>query len=590
MTPETGKKPLLSTRDRANLSWFWRSYLRRRTGWLIAVFAMLGAQGLVYQQFLALTESGLRVIFENADFGQLLRVCATVFGLFAARAALSYLVPRISVWLASGAARELRRDLIAHLLTLDLAYFERTKSGEIILRLVTQAEGLSSFVSQASVGAVRDAITVVIVAAYLILKSPLLFLAALIVIPVIILMMQVVSRRIRLLQREAQKAMAGYMSGIEEMAGGMRTVKISGQEGRERDRLDAATEDIRRLTIRLQAAQALVLPSIDLVSAFVYVLVIGGGGYMVLSGGYGLDAAGIIAFLLGLVILFDPARRLAQFAAQLQSVMVLLDSVREILDEAPTIHDRPGAHAEFDARADIALAGVGFGYGGGRVLFDGLDMRFQGGRTTAIVGATGSGKTTVLSLLTRLYEVDAGSVTIGGTDIRDLKVRALRSAFSVVAQDIVIFNDTIWENIRYVRPEATEAEIWAAAEAAEIAELIRERGAAPLGPKGSQLSGGQKQRIAIARAILQDAPILLLDEATSALDQRTEEKVKAALERAAKGRTTIVVAHRLSMVTAADWIYVLDAGRVAEQGTHADLMAQGGLYAGMYGAQKTGYR
>ena len=590
MTPEKAKPgPMLSAEDRANLRWFWRSYLRARSGWLIVVFVMLSAQGLVYQQFLSLTENGLRVIFESADFGQLLRVCAVVFGLFTARAILSYLVPRIGVWLASGATQELRRDLIRHLLTLDLAYFERTKSGEIILRLAAQAEALSSFVSQASIGAVRDAITVVIVAGYLILKSPVLFLAAVLVIPVIILLMQVVSHHVRRLQGAAQKALAGYMSGIEEMTGGMRTVKIAGQEAQERDRLDAATEEIRALTIRLQAAQALVLPSIDMVSAFVYVLVIGGGGYMVLAGDYGIDAAGIIAFLLGLVILFDPARRLAQFVARLQATMVVLSSVREILAEEPTIRDRPGAQDTFDARGDIAFRSVAFGYGAGRALFDGIDLTFAGGKTTAIVGATGSGKTTVLSLMTRLYEVTGGAVTIGDTDIRDIRVQALRSAFSVVAQDIVIFNDTIWENIRYVRPEATEAEIWAAAEAAEIAPLIRERGDAALGAKGAQLSGGQKQRIAIARAILQDAPILLLDEATSALDQRTEERVQAALSRAAAGRTTVVVAHRLSTVTRADWIYVLDQGRVAEQGSHADLMEQDGLYAAMYRSQKTGY-
>jgi ATP-binding cassette subfamily B protein/subfamily B ATP-binding cassette protein MsbA len=232
---------------------------------------------------------------------------------------------------------------------------------------------------------------------------------------------------------------------------------------------------------------------------------------------------------------------------------------------------------------------VQFGYGGQRALFDGLDLTIRGGGTTAIVGATGSGKTTILSLLTRLYDVEGGRVTIGDTDLRQIRVATLRRAFSVVAQDIVIFNSSIWENIRYVRPDATEAEIWAAAEAAEIAQLIRERGDAPLGPKGSQLSGGQKQRIAIARAFLRSAPILLLDEATSALDQRTEEKIQGAIARLGEGKTTIIVAHRLSSVVRADWIYLLEQGRIAEQGTHADLIAGRGLYAAMFEAQKSGY-
>jgi ABC-type multidrug transport system fused ATPase/permease subunit len=205
------------------------------------------------------------------------------------------------------------------------------------------------------------------------------------------------------------------------------------------------------------------------------------------------------------------------------------------------------------------------------------------------VGATGSGKTTILSRLSRLYDVQDGRITIGGTPVERLQVAALRGAFSVVAQDIVIFNASIWDNIRYVRPEATEQEIWTAAENAEIADLIRARGDASVGPKGAQLSGGQKQRIAIARAFLRDAPILLLDEATSALDQATEERIKSALDRLTKGKTTIVVAHRLSSIADADRIFVLESGQLVEDGKHDALLAQDRLYARLYQAQKKGY-
>jgi ATP-binding cassette subfamily B protein len=551
---------------------------------------MLLVQGLVYQQFLELTENGLRVIFEEAEAASLWRICAIVFGLFATRAALSYLVPRIAVWLAGNAIYKLRSDLIGHYLQLDLAYFERTKVGDTILRLFTQADMMGNFVGVTTVNAVRDFVTVVIVAGWLIFKSPILFLAAAIFIPVVIVLMQRISHVIKEIQATAENAFGAYINSIEEMSNGMRTVKISGQEDRERARLIEASFSIRDIIIRLQSAQALVMPSIDLISAFAYVLVIGGGGYMVISGDFGLDAAGIITFLLGLTILFDPMRRLASFFATLQASLILLDSLNSILRLTPTITDREGARAEFDAGADITLRGVHFGYEGGTRLFEGLDLTLKGGKTTAIVGATGSGKTTVLSLITRLYDVQGGDIRIGDDSIRDIKVKSLRSAFSVVAQDIVIFNASIMDNIRYVRPDATERELWAAAEAAEIADLIRQRGDAALGPKGSQLSGGQKQRIAIARAVLQDNPILLMDEATSALDQRTEERVRDALERVAQGRTTVMIAHRLSTVTHADWIYLLDEGRVAEEGTHEDLMALDGLYAAMYRSQKTGYK
>lgn len=583
------KRPLFSPVDRANIAWFWQTYLKSKTPWLFLVLGMITIQGLVYQQFLALTENGLRVIFEDGALGDLIRVCAIVFGLFTTRALMSYLIPRLSVWLASDAVMRMRRDLIDYLMTLDLAYFERTHSGEIILRLVNQAEALSQFVGQATVNAARDAATILIVSGYLLYKSPILFLSALIIVPTIMLMLQKVSSTIKSIQASAENALGNYMNGIDEMSGGMRTVKIAGQEPVERARLVRATEEIRSLSIRLQAAQALVMPSIDMMAAFVYVLVIGGGGYMVLSGDFGLDGAGIIAYLLGLALVFDPARMLANFFAKLQANLIILDGVRSLYRETPSIIDTPDAHENFDTAGDIALEDVSFCYTADAPLFDGLNMGFAGGKVTAIVGATGSGKTTVLSLLTRLYNVDAGRIAIGDTPIHDLKIKALRRAFSVVAQDIVIFNSSIADNIRYVRPDATEDEVRAAAEAAEIADLMDSRGAATVGPKGSQLSGGQKQRIAIARAFLRASPILLLDEATSALDQKTEDKVKRALNRLSAGKTTIIVAHRLSAITHADWIYVMDAGRVVEQGTHADLIAQDGLYAGMYGAQKTGY-
>lgn len=582
-------KPLFSTQDRKNLRWFWDNYLKKKSPWLLVVLGTIMIQGLAYQQFLALTKSGLQVIFESGSSWELIRVCIIVFLLFAVRGLMSYINPRLSVWLASNAVLQMREDMINHLMRLDLSFFERTKSGEIILRMVNQAQALSLFVGQTTVNAVRDAVTVLMVAAYLIYLSPQLFVASMLTIPFIIFLMLLVSEHIKVIQASAENAMGNYMTGIEEMSGGMRTVKISSQEPSESARLRNSAQEIRNLSIRLQGAEAMVLPFIDMATAIAYVLVIGGGGYMALSPAYNLDGASVITFLFGLVLLFNPARRVAQFFTKLQAHLILLEGVHSLFREVPTITDAPDAVADFDITGDIVLQDVAFRYSENAPLFEGLNMTFKGGKTTAIVGSTGSGKTTILSLIARLYNVNSGQITISGEPIENIKIRALRESFSVVAQDIVIFNNSIWENIRYVRPDASEEQIWDAAERSAIADLIRQRGDAPVGPKGAQLSGGQKQRIAIARAFLRSAPILMLDEATSALDQRTEQRIRDTLAKLGEGKTTIVVTHRLSSVANADWIYVMEGGQIVEDGTHADLIEGNGLFASMYAAQKQDY-
>ncbi len=590
---ETGKRkkrpPLFNDQDKENISWFFSAYLKKRTPWLGLVMVMILIQGLAYQQFISLTESGLRVIFENGDMSSLIGVCAMVMGIFLIRALMSYCVPRISVWLASNAVFEMRRDLIDHMMSLDLAFFERTKSGDIILRLVNQAQDLSGFIGQTTVNAVRDAVTVIVISGYLTWKNPVLFLLVVLVLPTVTIMVRRISHGIKGTQASAENAMGNYMSGIEEMTNGMRTVKISNQEPVERARLNKATGEIKDLTIRLQALQALMSPTVDVLAAIIYVLIIGVGGYMALSPDFEMDGAGIIAFMIGMALIFDPTRRLTSFFVSMQASLIILDSLRSLYRELPTITNAPNAKEEFNPSGDIVLDNVTFQYSEKHPLFKGVDMTFEGGKVTAIVGATGSGKTSVLSLIARLYDVSEGVVTIGGEPVNGLRINKLRQSFSVVAQDIVIFNSSIWENIRYVRPEATDEQIWRAAELVGIDQLIRDRGDTPLGPKGSQLSGGQKQRIAIARAFLRSAPILLLDEATSALDQRTEAKVRDAIQELSQGKTTIMVAHRLSTVTHADNIYVLDEGTVIEQGNHAELMAKEGLYAAMFTAQRESY-
>jgi len=576
---------LFSEKDKSNIAWFWRRYLKRKTPWLGLILALVLLEGFVLQKFLAITETGLRVIFEQGDIIDLLWICLMVFLIFTVRALVSFVVPTLSVRLASGAVLELRSDLIRHVLYMDQRFFDRTNSSDLILRFVNQVEALSQFVGRTTVEAVRDVATIVIISGYLIYKSALLFGVALLLLPIIFLLMRMVSETIKRIQAQSEQALGSYMNTIEEMSGGMRTIKMTGQEAAEVDRMISESGNIKKLAVNLHMAQALVLPSIDLSSAVVYMVVIGGGGYLALSEASALDGASIIAFLLGLVIVFDPARRLSQFFTKLQTSLILLASVRGVLQTQPDVSDEGNVSKFTDTRIDITLHDIGFSYEADQTLFDGISLQFKAGQKTAIVGSTGSGKTTLLSLMARLYDLNSGAVLFNGQDIKQFTLKSVREKFSIVAQDVVIFNKSIAENIQYADPKASAEAVRAAAKMARIDDLMIERGDQPVGPKGSLLSGGQKQRIAIARAFLKPAPILLLDEATSALDALTEQKVNASFKDLQAGKTTIVVAHKFSSVVDADHIYVLEAGKLVEQGTHADLMAKAGLYASMFSAQ-----
>ena len=357
-------------------------------------------------------------------------------------------------------------------------------------------------------------------------------------------------------------------------------------------RLVGYSKEMQRLQYAISRNQAIVAPFVDLMAAFFMMSIIGLGGWAVLSNVGGITATTLLTFAIGLGLVFDPARVLSRFQTILSQMLVSLQEIHEMSGERPQIRDMKGASTQFDARSDLVLEDVSFAYQGAedRLLFDGLNLRFQGGKTSAIVGQTGAGKSTILSLIARLYEPQSGRIFIGDKDIKGLDSTALRNAFGVVSQDIFIFDGTIMDNIRFVRPDATQEAVLAAAEKAQLADLIEEKGDQTVGPRGAQLSGGQRQRIAIARAFLQDAPIVLLDEATSALDQKTEAKITEALKTLCQDRTTLIIAHRLTTITHADEIFVLEAGKVAEQGPHQTLMDQAGLYAALYAAQAKGVR
>ena len=560
--------------------------MRSRMVWLIIVSILILIQGLVYQQFLVLTETGLRVIFDSGSYKDLIWICLAVFIIFSVRAVMSFLIPTISAKLTTAALFELRRDLARHVLRLPQSYFDAKSAGDLILRMVSQVQRLSAFVGQASVKALRDFATVIIVSSYLIYKNIYLFSIALVVIPLIAFLMLQVFKIVKRIQKQTEKALSAYITNIDEMKSGMRTIKMSGQEETEAHRIQSSALEIKRQTFRLMRTQAFTPPVIDLSSAFVYMLVIGGGGYMALSDKYVMDGASIITFLIGLVLIFDPARHVAQFLTQLQSSLILLESVRSIFDVAGEDLQSGKTIENTSIPFSIKFEGVSFGYKENHKTLNNISLEFKAGTKNAIVGSTGSGKTTILSLIGKLYAIDEGKITLNDQDVSKLSLKSLRDQISIVSQDIVIFDQSLEDNIRYAKPEATDAEVFKAAKEAKIGGLIKEKSGAPVGPKGSQLSGGQKQRVALARTFLKPAPILLLDEATSALDSITEAGIARALMKLSKNRTSIIVAHKLDLIKDADMIFVLEDGRVVESGNHNELSKNGKYYASLLEAQK----
>ena len=574
-----------SDKDRSNIRWFWTHYMKDKLPWLIFVMVLIIIQGFVYQQFLAFTEKGLRVIFEDGAFWDLLKICGFVILAFSMRAAISYITPVLSVWLASDAVFKLRSHLISKVIHLRQSFFDTTNPGELILRLVNQVDGVSAFVGQTTLNALRDVVTIIIISGYLIYKSAILFVAAVVSLPIIFFILKSVSEKIKKIQTASEKVFGAYMTSINEMSGGIRTIKMSNQEDTEISRMVEASAGIKDLSIKLQKAQALVLPGIDLSSAFVFVLVIGGGGYMVLSDDFQMDGASIITFILGMVIIFDPARGLSQFFAKLQASLILLDSIRVLMDTKGEKSNEDGKMAFAEDTVDISMNKISFSYLDGTDVFKDMSLQFKSGAKTAIVGSTGSGKTTILSLITRLYEISDGQIMFNGKDTREFTLGSIRNCFSVVAQDIVIFNKSIRDNIHYANPSASIEDVDQAARLARVDGLMHERGDIPVGPEGSQLSGGQKQRIAIARAFLSPAPVLILDEATSALDALTEKQVNDSFAELQKGKTTIVVTHKFASVIDADKIYVIESGKLVEEGTHLKFMARDSIYKSLFNAQ-----
>ncbi|MDE2200193.1 MAG: ATP-binding cassette domain-containing protein [Rhodospirillales bacterium] len=529
--------------------------------------------------------------FAHAGTAALNHAALLMFGVITALAGATFVRFYLVSWLGERVAADLRAAMFNHVISLSPAFLDTARAGDVLARMTADVAVLQALIGWVLSQWLRNAVMLAGALVMLVVTSPKLAGIVIVVAPVVVVPIIVLGRRGRRLSRGAQDRVADLTAYAEETLAALRTVQAYTHEAIDRRRFGQEVARAVEAALRRVRASATVMLLVILLGFGAITFSLWVGGRDVIAGR--LSGGELSAFIFYAVLVASSGAMMSELWGELQRAAGAAERIGELLAERPAIVAPADPQPlPRPMRGEIRFEAVDFCYPTrpGQRALAGLSLTVAPGETVALVGPSGAGKTTMLQLLLRFYDPQAGRVRIDGIDIARLDPAELRGCIALVAQEPVIFGDNAWENIRYGRPEASDAEVRAAARAAAaeaFLDALPEGFDTFLGEKGVQLSGGQRQRIAIARAILRDPPILLLDEATSALDAENEQAVQHALAAVARGRTTLVVAHRLATVRRADRIVVLDAGRVVAQGTHAELIGEGGLYARLAALQFT---
>ncbi len=568
----------------ALFGWLWRSYLRKQSTSLAGAVFFMVLEG----SMLGVLSYAMRPMFDdvfvNGQTESLWPVGLLILGVFIVRAISSVLQKVLMTSVSQRAAAAVRLDLLKHLMRLDTSFHQSNPPGNLIERVQGDVNAIAGVWTTIVTGFARDGVAVVWLFGVALLVDWRWTAVALVGIPVLVLPSLMVQGYVRRKSREAREVAAQMSTRLDEVFHGINPIKLNALEPYQAGRYEALIDRQVRTEVKSSFGQASIPGLIDVMTGVGFLFVLLYGGAEIIAGEKTVGQ--FMAFFTAMALAFEPLRRLGTISGQMQNAAASIDRVRGIFDTLPTLISPAQPKSAPSGAPRIELTDVHLAYGDLPVL-RGASFVAEAGQTTALVGASGAGKSTVFNVLTRLVEPQSGAVGLNGIETADMDLSALRGLFSVVTQDAALFDETVRENIALGR-DIDPAKLERVLEAAHVADFLPRlpHGIdSPAGPRGSNLSGGQRQRVAIARALLRDTPILLLDEATSALDTKSEAIVQEALETLSAGRTTLVIAHRLSTVRRADKILVMDRGAVVDQGTHDELLSRGGLYADLYRLQ-----